>query len=122
MGNIIDTVREYMSISNHNMGEDIFLGDLQKEINTLDGVIAMINLEAYNIVGGDYSDDTYPGKTVEDNAVCSQPSDIVFKVSGSNANAHRIDIADTDNVLLSDYNSMFEIKYDNDIQIRCKLV
>ena len=122
MGNIIDTVREYMSISNHNMGEDIFLGDLQKEINTLDGVIAMINLEAYNIVGGDYSDDTYPGKTVEDNSVCSQPSDIVFKVSGSNANAHRIDIADTDNVLLSDYNSMFEIKYDNDIQIRCKLV
>ena len=120
MSNIIKAVKEYMSISNHNMGEDIFLGDLQKEINTLDGVIATICIDVYNIVGENYSTDEYSGKRMEDDSVCSRPSDTVFRTNGTPA--YRIDIADTDNVLLSDYNSMFEIKYDDDIQIRCKLV
>ena len=37
--NIINKVTEYMNPDKHQMGDDIFLGDLEKEITLLDGVI-----------------------------------------------------------------------------------
>ena len=34
---MIDTVYDYMDINKHQMGEDIFVGDLEKDISKIDG-------------------------------------------------------------------------------------
>ena len=46
---------------------------------------------------------------------------ITFKTE-SGADSFKIDLKSIDNVLYSDYNSMFEILNNNDIQIRVKTV
>ena len=50
--NVIEKVKEYMNVNNHDMGEDIFVGDLQKEIMLIDGVISLIDFSVYSIYNG----------------------------------------------------------------------
>ena len=38
ISNVISKIQEYFDVGSHDMGEDIFVGDLEKEINMLDGV------------------------------------------------------------------------------------
>ena len=57
---VINKVKDYMSVQNHDMGEEIFIGDLEKEINLLDGVVSLIDLRVYAIYGGNYSSITLP--------------------------------------------------------------
>ena len=46
---IISMIYSYFSVQSHEMGEDIFVGDLEKEIMLLDGVIGMIKLKIFKI-------------------------------------------------------------------------
>ena len=48
---IIDLIYDYMDIRKHLMGDDIFIGDLQKEISKLDGVINLVKMRVFNKVG-----------------------------------------------------------------------
>jgi hypothetical protein len=52
---IIRTVSDYFAISNSQMNEDIFLGDLQNQINDIDGVFNILSVKVYNKVGNGYS-------------------------------------------------------------------
>ena len=56
---VIDLVKDYMDVRNHLMGDEYFIGDLEKEISKLDGVKNLIELRVYNKVGKEngYSDD-----------------------------------------------------------------
>jgi hypothetical protein len=119
--NVINTIKDYMSVDKHDMGEDIFVGDLSKEITLVDGVISVINMGVYSIYDGNYSSDRCPYPEEGANANCSTEETNVFKVD-DNAKSFKIDLNAIDHVLYSDYNSMFEIKYDTDIQIRIKLI
>ena len=119
--NVINTIKDYMSVDKHDMGEDIFVGDLNKEITLVDGVISVINMGVYSIYDGNYSSDRCPYPEEGANANCSTEETNVFKVD-DNAKSFKIDLNAIDHVLYSDYNSMFEIKYDTDIQIRIKLI
>lgn len=118
--NLIKFITEYMSVKNHDMGEDIFVGELEKEINNLDGVISLINLEVYALYGGNlYSEDvpSLPKSYVSFDGCTSSP--VSFNVEGGKS--FKIDLNSTDYVLYSDYDSMFEIKYpENDIKIKVK--
>ena len=49
ISSIINVIKSYMDVNKHNMGEDIFVGDLYKEISVLDGVIGLIDLKIYKI-------------------------------------------------------------------------
>jgi hypothetical protein len=103
------------------MGEDIFIGDLNKEIATLDGVISLIDIKIYKINGGSYSTDICPLPSMADteSSVCGEREDNAkFHVNG--ANAERIDLDAIDSVLLGDCNAMYEVRNDNDIQVRIK--
>jgi len=112
--NVIEKIKEYMSIDRHDMGENIFVGDLEKEIMLIDGVISMINFEVYNIYNGAYSSDKCPYSESKEGGI--------FKVD-SNADSFKIDLDSIDHVLLSDYNSCFEIyNPSSDIQVRTKLI
>jgi hypothetical protein len=110
--NVIQLIKSYMAVDNHDMGENIFMGDLEKEITSVDGVISIIDLSVYNIYNGSYSTDKCPLP------ISDETGD--FKVD--NANAIKINLKEVDNVLYSDYNSMYEILNDSNIQVKCKLM
>lgn len=117
---IINTITDYFDINKHDMGEDIFVGDLERELNTLDGVISLIDLRVYKIWGGDYSKNPCPLPTISTQSVCNVIEDSFEVAEG--ASAERIDLDAIDSVLYADYDSMYEIlNPNNDIKVRVKL-
>ena len=119
--NVIEKIKDYMSVEKHDMGEDIFLGDLEKEIMLVDGVISIINFEVYSLYNGRYSSDRCPYPEADTTGTCATAISGTFKVDDA-ADSFKIDLDAIDHVLYSDYNSMFEIYSDSDIQIRSKLI
>jgi hypothetical protein len=119
---VINTIKDYMDVNNHDMGEDIFIGDLEKSINQIDGVISLIDLRIYNIYSGAYSTDKCPLPAATSyNDSCQSNVRTFFKVPDG-ANAFEIGLSETENVLYGDYNSMYEIlNPESDIIIRAKL-
>lgn len=119
--NIINSVKEYFSVNNHEMGDDIFLGDLEKEITLLDGVVSLIDLRVYKIWNGRYSPDKCPLPPLVPEGVC-EPSPAQPFNTPDGSLSEQIDLMAVDKVLYGDYNSMYEIKNPTfDIQIKCKL-
>ena len=121
ISSIIKVVESYLDVNKHRMGEDIFIGDIYKEISVLDGVIGLIDLRAYKITNGGYSTDKCPLPSMEDThySECGNDSEPGFIVDG--ADVERIDLDAVDSVLLGDCNAMYEIKNPNlDIRVRVK--
>ena len=120
---IINKVKDYMSVQNHDMGEDIFIGDLEKEINLLDGVLSLIDLRVYAIYDGKHSKDICPlPKYINYETTCEGVVENNSFTTNDGSSSFRISLEDIDHLLYSDYNSMYEIlDVDNDIQIKCKL-
>ena len=107
--NVINTIYEYMDINKHNMGDDIFIGDLEKEINRTDGVISLIDLKVYNKFGEGYSE------TKTEQEIIVDPTD-------SMADEYQIDLVASESVLISEGDTMFEIKHpERDIIVRAKV-
>lgn len=120
--NIINSVKEYFSVNNHEMGDDIFLGDLEKEITLLDGVVSLIDLRVYKIWNGRYSPDKCPLPPLVPEGVC-EPSPAQPFNTPDGSLSEQIDLMAVDKVLYGDYNSMYEIKNPNqNIQCRAKTV
>ena len=124
VSNIINKIKDYMDVEKHDMGEDIFIGDLEKEITLIDGVLSLISLRVYNIYSqnsGNYSTDKAPYPMLNEQVDCKTTNLPFFNVSDG-SQSYPIDLDAIDRVLYSDYNSMFEIlNPTNDIQIRVKL-
>lgn len=120
---IINKVKDYMSVQNHDMGEDIFIGDLEKEINLLDGVLSLIDLRVYAIYDGQHSKDICPlPKYINYETSCNGVTEDNSFATNDESSSFRINLEEIDHLLYSDYNSMYEIlDVDNDIQIKCKL-
>lgn len=107
---IIDLVYNYMDIRKHMMGEDIFIGDLQKEISKLDGVINLVKTQVYNVLGNGYSEDVITQRFVDSTSCCFDEYESADRESiGELANTE-IDLKDSDYMLFNDANSMFEIR------------
>lgn len=122
ISNVITKIKEYFDVENHDMGDDIFIGDLQKEIMLIDGVISVIEIRVYNIFYGSYSPDVSPLPTYVEGSGCNPSNRSTFQLDGNGAQFKELDLNAIDYVLYGDYNSMFEILNDNtDIQIRAKL-
>lgn len=113
---IINTVKDYMSIDKHQMGDEIFLGDLEKEITMIDGVKNVIDLRVYNEYGGPKYSTTQTSQEVlsETNA---------YGTSGVISNSRsQIDLDNSDRILKSDNDTMIEIKYpEQDIRVQLKV-
>lgn len=122
INSIISIISNYMDINNHDMGEDIFIGDLEKSISQLDGVINLIDLRVWNIYNGIYSTDKCPLPRYTESSVCGQSNRLGFKLNTSNSFAEELDLNASDKVLYGDYNSMYEIfNTATDIQVRAKI-
>lgn len=121
IGNVITKIKEYFDVNNHDMGEDIFVGDLEKEISLVDGVISLIELRIFKIWNSGYSPDKCPLPVVIPGGACDTTIASSFRIEGV-SNIQQIDLEQVDHVLYGDYNSMYEIKNPTtDIQIRCKI-
>ena len=116
--NVINKITAYFDVNNHVMGEDIFVGDLEKEITLEDGVLNLISLKIYKIWNGGYSPDKCPLPTKVEGSGCDSVGDSVFSIQ--NASVEEIDLDATDKTLYSDYNSMFEIKQPS-VDISCRV-
>lgn len=118
--NVIDTVSGYFDISKHDMGDEIFLGDMEKEITMLDGVLSIIGLKVYCLYDGSYSRDksTLPRKRY--NSACdSNLGQDEFQVQ--DGRSFEIDIDASEYLLAGEPDMMYEIKYpERDINIRIK--
>lgn len=118
---IIETVKEYFNVNNHEMGDDIFLGDLEKEITLLDGVVSLIEVRVYKIWNGTYSPDKCPLPALIEGNACDASTAQPFNIP-EGSDSEQIDLMAVDKVLYGDYNSMYEVKNPNqNIQIKCKL-
>jgi len=111
---VIDVIYSYMDIRKHQMGEDIYVSDIIKEIMKVDGVINVFEIRIYNEYNGEYS-----------LTKSSLPEYTDFSCEGTpetgEVNRFRIDIDALDGILYSDSESMFEIKFkDRDIRLRCR--
>lgn len=119
---IISTVRDYMDINKHFMGEEIYVSDIEKEISKIDGVINLISLLVYNEYGTGYSNTRIAQETTE----ASYRGMDSFENEGvgssqTNGEVDRIDLDATDGILYNDGDTMMEIKYpENDIRVRVK--
>lgn len=115
---VIDTIYDYMDIRRHRMGEDIFVGDIEKEISKLDGVQNLVALRVFNEVGAlnGYSDNCVTQELVSASR-CSDTDDDINVQTTDN----EIDLKKSDKMLFTEANSMFEIKYKNrDIKVIVK--
>lgn len=114
---IISVVQDYMDINRRNMGEEIYVGDLRKEISKVDGVLNLISLRVYNNYGSEYSSSKIGQEIITFNTVCDNDNFLEYEKE----NADLIDLDATDGILYNDGDSMMEIKYpDKDISIRVK--
>ena len=117
----INAVTNYMSVKTHEMGDDIFLGDLEKVVSQVDGVISVIDMGVYSIYGGRYSNDKAPFASTDELNTCYS-SDQTFTPNDPAALSFRIDTTSVDKLLSCDNNSIFEVKYpEDDIVVRVKL-
>jgi len=115
---IIDMIYDYMDIRRHLMGEDIFVGDLHKEISKLDGVINLVKLRIFNKVGNGYSDDATTQQLVDVNSCCMSEYD---EYEQQEYIDDEIDLLKSDYMLYTEANGMFEIKNKNtDIKVIVK--
>lgn len=113
---IIDTVTNYMDVNKHLMGEEIYVGDLEKEIAKLDGVINLISLNVYNNHGTGYS------KTqISQEIVAASEIDNSDGYYYADDDTDLIDLDATDGILYNEGDTMMEIKNpDQDIRVKIK--
>ena len=98
---VINDIQTYMDVNNFQMGDNIYLSNLLQTINSVAGVMNVIDIRVYNKVGGNYS----PNQT-------SQPY--------VDATTGEIDISEN-YTLYGDPTAMYEIKFPaTDIQVRVK--
>lgn len=103
---VINVIKNYMDINNHLMGEEIYIGDLEKEIGKVDGVINLISLTIYNET--EFSDGYSTTPIAQETYVGENGKNIV-------------DLEATDGILYNDGDTMMEIrKPEEDIRIRVK--
>ena len=111
INNVINSIKEYFDVKKWEMGDNIYMAQLIENINNVGGVLNVIDVRVYNLIGGNYSLNQ-----------TNQPfiSPTVDTVALPFNNAKRIDLGE-DYALFGDQDSMFEIKNPaSDIKVRVK--
>lgn len=108
---IINAVQEYFDVNKRNMGDDLYVGDLKKEISKIDGVANLIDLRVYNETCNGYSS-TQTNQELYTSGDCTRAQEEI--VPGR----YRIDLEASDGIIYSDGDTMLEIKYpERDIRV-----
>jgi hypothetical protein len=96
----IDDVTEYFSINRRKMGDPLFVGDLYRLLGNINGVVNVIDIRVFNLIGGEYS------------------SSEVTQAYKDNATK---EIAQSDMTIYMKSNQIYQIRFPNkDIKFRVK--
>lgn len=99
ISDVVSQVSSYMSISNFEMGDNIYLSPLIETINNVGGVLNVVDIKIYSKVGVNYSNNETNQPYVDDTT-------------------KQIDLTNY-YMLFGESNSMYEIKYPNiDIMVK----
>lgn len=104
---VINCVKNYMDINRLQMGDDIFVGDIEKEISKVDGVANLSKLNVYNIFGNGYSSDKILQSIKSFSDTCSNGEE---SDNGSDDNRNCIDLDASNKMLFTENDTMFEIR------------
>lgn len=108
---IISTIRDYFDINKRNMGDDLYVGDLKKEISKIDGVANLIDLRIYNETCDGYSS-TQTNQELYSAGDCNRQQEEIIP------GRYRIDLEASDGIIYSDGDTMLEVKYpEKDIRV-----
>jgi hypothetical protein len=96
----VEDIISYFSIEKRKMGDPLLVGDLYRIIGTVTGVVNVVDIRVFNIIGGDYS-----------SAEVAQPYvDSVTK-----------EIQQYDSTIYMKSNQIFQIRFHSiDVKIRVK--
>ena len=98
---VVTTISDYLNINKFDMGQNIYLSNLLEAINNVAGVLNVIDMRIYNLVGGKYSTNEINQPYVDDAT-------------------RQIDVSE-DYTLFGEPTTMFEVKFPTtDIIIRTK--
>lgn len=115
VSDIISAVSNYFDVNSRFMGEEIYVGDIEKEVSKVDGVINLISFLVYNEHGAGYSTTQIGQEIIK----MSEFDEGVYYLGDGDADM--VDMEATDGILYGDGDTMFEIKYpEKDIRVRIK--
>jgi hypothetical protein len=97
---VVQKVISFFSISKRKMGDPLLVGDLEREIGNVSGVVNVVEIRVYNKIGGNYSSS---------------------EVAQAYADIYTKEIQQFDNTIYMKSNQIFQIRFPNsDIKIRTK--
>ena len=108
-----------MDVNSRDMGSDLFVGDLERIVSGLDGVISVIDIRVYNEFGRGYSS-TQVGQETISPSECISDDSTKQGYEFDQTVRSLIDLDASDGVIYSDGDCMLEMKYDTDIRVRVK--
>lgn len=122
--NVINCIQTYMDKNKLQMGDDIFVGDIEKEISKIDGVLNLIDLRVYNIFGK-VGTNTYSSTKTTQQLMsleeCYPNPEESESMDGFTENRNCIKLSASDKMLYTENDTMFEIRYPkSDIICRVK--
>jgi activator of HSP90 ATPase len=101
-----NTIKDYMDINKHQLGSDIYVGDIERIVGNVPGVLNVIETRIFNEYGNEYSETRTTQATVEDGEI-------------SRENSVEFDLIENQYTLNGEADEMFEIKYpERDIRIK----
>lgn len=121
VSNVINKIKTYMDINSHQMGDDVFVGDIEKEISKIDGVLNLIELRVYNIF--DEAAKYSPTKTMQQVKTYDECCDTGEEADNNTQVSNRecIDLRASNKMLYSESDTMLEIRFpEKDIICRVK--
>jgi hypothetical protein len=96
----VEDIVSYFAIEKRKMGDPLLVGDLYRMIGAVTGVVNVIDIRVYNLIGGDYSS---------------------AEVAQSYANSVTKEIQQYDSTIYMKSNQIFQIRFPNiDVKIRVK--
>ena len=97
---VIQDVTNFFSVDNRKMGDPLFVGDLKTTIGNVSGVVNVVDVRVYNLIGGNYSSAQVAQSYVDDTTM---------------------EIAQQDMTIYMTSNQIFQIRFpSSDIQVRTK--
>ena len=97
---VVTQASSYFNIENRKMGDPLFVGELQKSISGISGIVNVVDLRVFGKIGGEYSS---------------------AEVSQGYVDETTKEISKSDSTIFMKSNQIFQIRFPNkDIKIRVK--
>lgn len=116
---VMKIVKEHFNIDNHVMGQDIYIGDLERKISNVDGVLNLISVNIYNPINGAYSNNPIRQQLDTYSLTKNQADEVEIGFDEYNSE-RKVDLSASDKVIYCDADTMCEVRYDKDIVINIK--